>query len=304
MSEQRGSWYLLTGLVLGAVLGLVYARLLSPVRYFDSSPAALHPQFKDTYRALIAAAYAATGDLVRARARLELLGDPDPVRAVAGQAQRSLAGGNAPAEASALGSLALALGQPAGSHSPTSPPGSGPAQEATPTESANPPGAALTPTEGIPSPNPGAPASPTAGNTPVTITAAPGATPFDTPTLLPTRTATPTPGSPFVLQSRELFCDPELPEALIQVLAYDAAGQPVPGVEVMITWQGGEEHFFTGLKPELSLGYADFAMTPGTVYTLRLAEGGQPIADLSAAECEGGPGGRYYGAWRLVFSQP
>ncbi len=62
---------------------------------------------------------------------------------------------------------------------------------------------------------------------------------------------------------------------LIQVLVYDAAEQGVPSVEVVVTWEGGENHFFTGLKPEMGLGYADFRMAADTVYTLRLAEGGR-----------------------------
>ena len=85
---------------------------------------------------------------------------------------------------------------------------------------------------------------------------------------------------------------------------YDAAGQGVPGVEAVVEWDGGESHFFTGLKPELGLGYADFAMTPGVVYTLRLAEGGQVIPNLRAGECEAQDGGRFWGSWLLVFTQP
>ena len=123
-------------------------------------------------------------------------------------------------------------------------------------------------------------------------------------TPLPTRTATSTPGATFVLESRELVCNPNLGESLIQILALDAADQPVPGVEVVITWESGEDHFFTGLKPELGLGYADFNMTAGTTYTLRLAEGGQPIPGLTPSECESEEGNRYWGAWLLIFSQP
>ena len=99
-------------------------------------------------------------------------------------------------------------------------------------------------------------------------------------------------------------CDPDLEEALIQVLARDAADQPVPGVEVVVNWEGGENHFFTGLIPELGLDYADFSMTAGTTYTLRLAEGGEPITGLTPSECESGGGKRYWGSWRLIFSQP
>ena len=45
-------------------------------------------------------------------------------------------------------------------------------------------------------------------------------------------------------------------------------------------------------------------MTPGVVYTLRLAEGGQIIPNLSASECEAADGNRYWGSWLLIFEQP
>ncbi|MGW8251806.1 MAG: hypothetical protein ACWGO1_14275, partial [Anaerolineales bacterium] len=141
-----------------------------------------------------------------------------------------------------------------------------------------------------------------------TRTATATRTPGPTSTPLPTRTSTPTPGAPFVLDRQELVCDPDLEQASeqgqVQVQIYDAAGQPVPGVEAIINWEGGENHFFTGLKPEINPGYADFAIQPGVVYTLRLAEGGQIIPDLTPAECERSNGERYWGAWRLVFVQP
>jgi hypothetical protein len=84
----------------------------------------------------------------------------------------------------------------------------------------------------------------------------------------------------------------------------DASGQPVPGIEVVVTWEGEEEHFFTGLKPELGLGYADFVMTPDVVYTLQLAAGGQPANDITAAKCLSEDGDRYWGSWMLKFIQP
>ncbi len=100
------------------------------------------------------------------------------------------------------------------------------------------------------------------------------------------------------------MCDQNLQGPLLQVLAEDAQAQPLAGIEVIVTWEGGENHFFTGLKPELGLGYADFTMAPGVVYTLQLAGGSQPVSGLTPAECETENGSRYWGSWLLVFSQP
>jgi hypothetical protein len=304
MRDERGPWYLITGLVLGIVLGLFYAWVVSPVEYVDTSPASLRADFKDQYRALIAAAYVADGNLARAQARLNLLADVDEVRTLAEQAQRSLAEGGSRQAAQDLGLLAAAIGQ-----GPTPLTTSSTAGEASPiststitstpmtvsTESS------LTPTSTtMPLATEVAPTKPVSTDQNAETTSIPS--PSFVP--LPTRTPTTTPEAPLVLQDRTFICDQKLNDPLIQVLAEDAAGKPVPSVEVVVNWEGGEDHFFTGLKPELGLGYADFTMTPGVEYTLRLAAGGQVISGLTAAECETQTGGRYWGSWQLVFSQP
>ena len=109
--DERGNWYLLTGVVLGIILGILFAWVISPVEYVDTAPESLKDEFKDQYRVLIASAYVANGDLVRAKARLELLGEADIYMVVAEQAQQMLAEGGSVEEAQALGRLALALGQ-------------------------------------------------------------------------------------------------------------------------------------------------------------------------------------------------
>ena len=316
--EERGSWYLLTGLIIGVALGLFYAWVLHPTQFIDTSPASLKAEYKERYRVLIASAYQANGDLVRAKARLQLLGDADMYTALAEQAQQALADGSSPKEARALGMLSVALGQ---AGAPPTPPTRGAASSPSPIPASLTPTSTFTP---LPSPTPTATATPTPTLTtsptePVTTTevvvtpqasetagmsAASSATPLPRLTPLPTHTATPTLGAPFVLDNRENVCDFKLEQPLLEVIAQDAAGNPVPSVEVILTWDAGEERFFTGMKPEMGPGYADFQMTPGTSYTLRLAEGGQPISDLSAVDCEASPGHRFWGILRLTFQQP
>lgn len=302
MREDRGHWYLLTGFVIGIVLGLVYAWLVAPQERQDTSPASLQPEFKDQYRAMIASAFVATGNLPRAEARLVLLDDNDVTQVLAEQAQRTLGEGKSPLEAQALGLLAVALGQGESALIPSPIPSS-------------------TPTENQSTANPTQPAtepSPTENTQVATATAAeagPSPTPTDqdpqetnlvlsTATPLPTRTPTATPGSPFVLQSNTFLCDPDLPNPLIQIIAEETAGDPLPGQEIIVTWDSGDDFFFTGLKPEIGLGYADFLMEPGVEYQLRMGAGGQSVPEITPAECETESGSRYWGSWQLVFSRP
>jgi hypothetical protein len=320
--DERGPWYLLTGLLIGIALGLVYAWLVQPIKYIDTAPASLRSDFKDQYRALIAAAYLGNNDLVRARARLELIHDADVFRAISAQAQHMLAENGTSSEARALGLLAIALGQ--------APPG--PAIAITQQRSvvllASPPptqtfSATDTPvfkiiTEQIvdtPSLQTTTAVTPPATDTPVptsTTSPTPAKTPTPTdtprprPTLTPTRTPKPTdtPGGPFLLLSKDKDCEQQYDQPQVQIEALDRFNQPVSGVLVIVNWRDSEERFFTGLKPEKGLGYADYTLTPGVLYTLRLGENGMPVLDLAALECNRQGQGRYWGAWVIKFVQP
>jgi hypothetical protein len=107
-----------------------------------------------------------------------------------------------------------------------------------------------------------------------------------------------------VLQERTQVCDPALPEALLQVVTLDADGNQVPGEELLVIWSAGEERFFTGLKPEIGIGYADFEMEPGVEYSLGIPEGGETVEALSPEECSAEAGERYWGGWLVIFEQP
>jgi hypothetical protein len=110
-------------------------------------------------------------------------------------------------------------------------------------------------------------------------------------------------GDPFVLKDRKGICDLEIMN-LIQVYVIDKSGKPVPGVEAIVTWQGGEDHFFTGLKPSIDPGYADFLMDPDGVYNLRLANGSEAATKISSPNCKLDSGFEYKGGVKLIFGLP
>src|SRR5215211_3693246 len=74
-----------------------------------AEPSALRADFKDQYRSVVAAAYAATGNLPRAQARLAVLGDVNQIDALNAQAQRMHASSQAFERADHLAALASAL---------------------------------------------------------------------------------------------------------------------------------------------------------------------------------------------------
>jgi hypothetical protein len=277
------SWHALAGFLLGIAAGLVYAWVLSPIEYVDTPPSLLREDFKDEYRAAIAAAYRSNGDLERARTRLLSLGDEDPLQAIAMQAQRTLASGGS---AQLLGDLALLANALQGNLPETLPP--------SPTRT----------------PRLQTPTIPPEGYTPTTPTqtVTPSRTPTltipNTPTPRPTRTPTPTPGKPYILLARNEICSVKLSEGLLMVYTQNSDGDPVAGAEIIVSWEGGEEHFYTGLKPELGDGYADFTMMPETAYTVRIGGGSETVSDIHAPLCEDKNGESYWGSVRLKFKQP
>ncbi len=274
--ERRGSWYLLTGAVLGVAMGLFYSWVISPVKYVDAPPYALRADYKEEYRALVAAAFMYSNDLLRAQDRLKELKDDNPAQSIAMQAQRALANGRPDAEVRALSLLATALAQNSIPSAPT---------QATPIQSTSNPAAAQQ--ENSPS-----------------IAVLPTAVPSTPSPPLSTAISHPISGTPFILQDSKLVCNIDQPDPLIQVEVLDADSQPIPGVELVVTWEEGEDHFFTGLQPELGVGYGDFLMTPNVVYNVQLVDGSQDANDLTASECVAEDGSRYWGSWMLTFIQP
>jgi hypothetical protein len=120
----------------------------------------------------------------------------------------------------------------------------------------------------------------------------------------PTRTSIPTFGAPFKLIEQETVCDSNLPDGLLQVLVYNTRRRPLAGIEIIATWESGTEQFFTGFKPEINEGYADFIMSPTITYTIQLARGSDIASGLVAPACQAANGEAFPGSIKLTFQQP
>ncbi|MBL8056695.1 MAG: hypothetical protein JNK29_08355 [Anaerolineales bacterium] len=260
----------LLGLAAGLGLGLLYTWVLSPVQYVDTDPLTLRADYKVEWMIWTAGAYLGDGDLERAHTRITALGESDPARAVAAQAQRLAAAGGEPESVQALAALAAALG-------------AGPAPRLTPSEP----------------PTPEPTAAPTATPEPT-----PTPEPSPTPLLLPTPLPSPTPPGVFSFVGQSFACDSGLQPPLLQVVAQDAQGEGVAGVEVIVEWSGGQDRFFTGLKPELGHGYGDFAMDINVAYTVRLASDPSGEISVRSDPCTDAAGQLIATSVLLTFQQP
>lgn len=281
MNEKRGHWYLLTGLIFGAAIGVLIAVTLFPVKYTDTAPYYLNTRDKDVYRSLIARAYLAEADSSRAKARLELLGDVNAEDALVAQAQQLIAADESETESRALALLAAAVKQDSVQITPL------------PKVITNPTAA---PTLSIPTLTEKAPVPATTLSTSAALV---------TVTPRPTSTPLPTQGAPYELAGQEELCDPTLPGALIQVFVFNRAEKPVAGVRIEVSVSGGGvESFYTGLYSEISAGYADYAMAEGMTYNLRVGEAGQLVQNLSIPVCDADAGKKYPGSIKLTFKKP
>jgi len=262
---------ILLGLALGLAGGLYYAWVAAPVVFVDAGPSRLSQFYQDEYIWLVSQSFAADGDLDKARRRLAALEDPEVngrlvtlLEAALRQQQPAALSRNLAQLAQQLGieERAVALFAPTplfGAPTPTATPFTAPS---------------VTPTS-----------SPTPTNTP-------------RPTLTPTNTPrpSPTPLPVYRLLFQERACPGE-PAPRIEVITLDALLEPEAGGEVLVSWQGGSDRFFTGFKPEQGAGYGDFEMAEDVSYTVMLAAGSPEISGLRVELCDDGlPGG-----WRLTF---
>ena len=141
-----------------------------------------------------------------------------------------------------------------------------------------------------PAATPRPPPSKTPGNPPTAEATATG-------TAAPTLTATPQ--RSFTMTGPSAFCDAERP-ALLEVYVQDRDGRGLPAMALRVSWNGGEDRFFTGLKRERGPGYADFGMATGRRYRVDMPGQGDSSSWFSTGDCVDGDN-MSLRSWRVFF---
>ncbi|PKO10283.1 MAG: hypothetical protein CVU40_06720 [Chloroflexi bacterium HGW-Chloroflexi-2] len=284
--RRQPPYYLLTGLLLGLALGFVLTMVILPVQYSNVPPETLNPTDKDRYRLMIAMAFQANQDLGRASARLGLLRDDDIAGQLIQQSRRSQTKSDAQVLLNLAQVIQNPLAQPIVSSQFTneSPANEQESSTSSPTET-------ILPTESI------------------EVSQATAITPQPTrqqSTAIVQNSPTPNFSAdlPFQLIENEIICNTSYSESLIQVEVFDSDGEPIPNARITVTWSTGQDTFFTGFYPEISLGYADFTMTAGTIYSVKVGNIGEMVTDLTASECSDDPENTFLGSIYLRFDAP
>lgn len=274
-----GASLFVIGLLIGLAAALYYAWIEEPVTFTQASPARLRASYRDEYILLVSQAYEANGDWDAAEERLAVLGTSDPGQLILEQMEKTLRDGRPSSELASLANLA----RQAGAVSPVldvfAPPPT-PSLVARVAPKATPQGVdedVLTIVE----------SSDTENSQPQ-------------PVASPVQQLEPTQVPAYRLLKMEKVCTPGEPMDRIEVVILDSLLEPLPGVEVLVTWDGGQDHFFTGFKPELGLGFGDISIDQDISYELTIAGNSQVVGDIRLESCDSLTGD-YPGGWRLTF---
>lgn len=274
-SRSSAGGLILLGLILGLAGALYYAWVISPIVYTEVGPSRLSDAQKATYIYLVSQSYAANADWAQAEQRLAALEDPNLDQTVAALLETYLREQQEPQVIENLAYLAQGMGiednKAVALFAPTP---AGPAPTETPTLAAI-----------------------VAETAVATETLTPSVTPEPSTTPMPSPQPSATPRPNYRLLAQDAYCEKGEAVALLVVETQDALLNQLPGIEVLVTWEGGSDHFFTGFKPALGAGYGDFEMEPGVSYTIQLADGSPEISGLRIEPCEDGSDG----GWWLTF---
>jgi hypothetical protein len=280
------SWIgLILGLVIGVASGIFYAWNLAPIEEYDTAPWQLREADRASYAVAIVMAYEYDSNLARTVDKLVDLRLPgnDPIQGVANIACDLARSGYVDSTSGlrAIRSL-MSFYQGQGK--------TGCADQLITLEQSQ-----ATPVVEVVLPTPTLIPPPTKTATPPgtpQATATPAESSF-IPTTAPQRS--------YTLVATATFCDASI-SGVIEVRVVDWNNQPIPGQPIRVRWDGGSSTFFTGLKPERGLEYADFQMEAGRAYTIEMPGLSDPSRDpLVAAECFTEGGQRATRSYRVVF---
>ncbi len=275
-SEQGGVPIIavLLGLLIGASSGLYYAWFVNPVSLTNITPRQLDQENLEQYVLLISEAYLADEDLERAERRLRTVDNESPEEIVAQLADEGFSRGDDPNNVRALTILAEALGQSpraaevfSGIVAPTSMP------RGTPTATFRP-----------------------AGQTTVTPTRTPRPT---QPTIESTE---PFIESELEFISREVRCNEDENVGLLEIIVLDSNGSGLPGLPIQVAWEDRSEIFYTGFKPELGAGFADFQMEANLIYSVEILNLTEPVGGIDSSECTTDTNLLSIPNYRLIFA--
>lgn len=297
--RQESDWWLggfLVAFCLGLGATLIYGWYLNPSTP-HTTPAQLAPADKETYILLVGAAYRFDGDLAKARDRLAKLKDDEIDLTVRTLAEQYINQQADVRDIRSLVELADGLGQKHGLfqiYLPTPKP----PQLTTFSNTAS----ASSPATPSPTQVPTDPVISTPTRPPIS---SPPSTQAPNPTTTPRLPNASGEEVLFGLAQSVPLCD-NSGDTVLRVYVQDRQGQGLAGKKIIVNWPTGKDIFFTGLKPEIDRGYADFVMDIDQVYQVTLADldsiTAKNVNQQVRERCANRPN-NISPSWQVVFQQ-
>lgn len=286
--ERQAFLSLSSMFAIAMLLGIVTAVWLSwsvfPLSQPVGSPAVFRTDYRQDYIYMVSESLAQTGDFEQAKARLELLEEPDLPQTIVLELERYLREGRPADDVRHMARLAQGLGADGAAldlFAPTIVPDTI-AAIPTPTRISQLADESAAAAE----------ATATLLPTPTTIVE-PTNTPIPVQTLSGEQLA-------FQLVAQEEVCTPLEELVEIELFVQDSEGEGLAGQQIVVSWDNEQDQFVTGLKREIDAGYADFTMSAGISYSAELLAGSNQVSGLTATPCDDGAGQT---GWRLTFQQ-
>ncbi|HEX2621363.1 MAG TPA: hypothetical protein VHL11_14490 [Phototrophicaceae bacterium] len=279
------SWSaLIIGILIGTGGGIFFAWNVAPAQEFDTGPWQLTDPDKANYVVAVMVSYAYDGDLTRTiNALTSLRPEVNPIDYVA-QVACNLARTGYVDSSSGLNAIRATMRFYQGQGR------SGCADSLIPAEESNPATeeVVILPTNTL---------QPPPSKTPVP---AGQVQPSETPAAIVVPTSES--GTTFrVARLDPPFCDADFP-GVIEVYVQDGSGAAIPGQPIRVKSTDGESTFFSGMKLERGLDYADFQMEAGKGYIVDMPGLSDPTTSPIVAEtCETVDGRQSIESYRIVF---
>ena len=265
------------GLILGLVGGLVYTWVLSPPVYYDTYPALMHEAHRKDWIAVTALAYGAEGDWARTQLRLDGLATGEIRQVVARVLDEAIAANHPVLLLQRLAYMAHYY-------------------------KVDSPAVKIYLKSEAPTPLPEVPSATSTVPLPTLTLIPPTSTSFPTPKPTATPPPSPTPQfvSPYTVISQTLSCEVTPYIAVSLFISRTVAErrqtrvewEAQPGREIWLLWESGADRAVTGFRPQLGLGYADFAVTSGHFYKLYIdIPEGAPLSTIQVDACTAAEGG-------------
>lgn len=155
-------------------------------------------------------------------------------------------------------------------------------------------GAAVLLLDSSPTPRPSPSLAPPPSKTPMAIL-----TPEASSAATAVPTSTETDAGRFELAGLGAHCDAAQP-ATLEVYVQERDGRGIAAMALRVRWSGGEDRFYSGLKPERGTGYADFTMEPGRRYVIDMPGLSGVSPEFETGDCVD-DGIQTLRSWRALF---